>query len=93
MSEQYQQCSISISAPASAYSISLPKFGNGFKLIKVEDLVMIPSDKLTAFMTERNIKYCLEVNPKRFETHCDIHVMIVFDNETDAVMFKLQWEE
>ena len=83
----------SIQAPSSAYTFKLPEMGNDYEITKVSDLEIIPTEKLTEFMDERNIAYTLDVNPKRFETHCDIQVMLVFENETDAVMFKLQWNE
>lgn len=83
----------SILAPPSSYSFALPEFGNDYEITRIEDLSIVATDKLQAFMEQHNLVISLMINPKRFETHCDIHVILIFENDTDAVLFKLQWDE
>lgn len=81
-----------IAAPIGTYEFELPTSLNDVEITQVTDVQIRFSEAMCTFLTNHTFVCELKVDTVRFEQYCDFNIMLHFETEADAVMFKLQWE-
>lgn len=81
-----------LEAPQGSYRFQVPEtFGECIPLSSPGELTILPSDELLAWMTEKNIQCRLIATWETNDLHFNLAAEIEFDNDDDAILFKLTW--
>lgn len=78
----------SIVAPTGSYQFLTP---DGVEINTVDDLYVVATEQLVRVAGEMNTPYELVINKEKFQSTYEFEILLEFESETDAVVFKLHW--
>lgn len=86
---------ITIEAPQGTYRFLLPEepFEKVIPIDSPAKLEIIPTDDMLEWMAEKNINCTLKATWETNDLHFNLAAELVFENDNDAIVFKLTWVE